>query len=131
MHFTAFLAATVLAAMASAADVKVHVVKVSASGENKLTFSPWKIQAPVGDMIQFQFGVGAHTVTQSSFDNPCVPLGSPNNLTGVHSGSMPVKAGDEMVPTYTVAVKDDKPMWLYCATGKHCQNGMVMVVNEK
>ena len=68
MHFTAFLAATVLAAMASAADVKVHVVKVSASGENKLTFSPWKIQAPVGDMIQFQFGVGAHTVTQSSFD---------------------------------------------------------------
>ena len=101
MHFLTYLAAAVLAATASAADVKVHVVKVSASSENKLTFSPWKLEAPVGDMIQFQFGVGAHTVTQSSFDNPCVPLGYPSNLTGIHSGSMPVKAGDEMVPTYT------------------------------
>lgn len=132
MHFTTYLAAAVIAATAFAAEeVKVHIVKVSAADTNKLTFSPWKLEASVGEMIQFQFGVGAHTVTQSTFDNPCVPVGFPNNLTGIHSGSMPVKAGDEVVPTYTVAVKDDKPMWLYCATGKHCQGGMVMVVNEK
>ena len=131
MHFTAYLAAAVLAATASAADVKVHVVKVSAADTSKLTFAPANLKAAVGDMVQFQFGVGAHTVTQSSFDNPCVPLGFPSNLTGIHSGSMPVKAGDATVPTYTVSVKDDKPMWLYCATAKHCQGGMVMVVNEK
>lgn len=35
------------------------------------------------------------------------------------------------VPVYTVIVKNKNPMWLYCAQGKHCQAGMVMVVNEK
>ncbi|OCF76747.1 hypothetical protein I204_02448 [Kwoniella mangroviensis CBS 8886] len=26
-------------------------------------------------------------------------------------------------------VNDSKPIWVYCATGQHCQNGMVMAVN--
>mgnify|MGYP002622331431 FL=1 len=35
-----------------------------------------------------------------------------------------------MIPTYTIQVNDTKPLWLYCAQGRHCQNGMVMVINE-
>lgn len=43
---------------------------------------------------------------------------------------MPVKEGDESVPTYTVPIVNENPLWLYCANGRHCQGGMVMVVNE-
>lgn len=61
-----------------------------------------------------------------------------SNVTGLHSGFMPAAAGKEngggdgdSVPVYTVVVKNKNPMWLYCAQGKHCQGGMVMVVNEE
>ena len=36
-----------------------------------------------------------------------------------------------MVATYTIMVNDSRPIWLYCAQAKHCQNGMTMVINEK
>lgn len=140
MHFTQSTLLAIMATLATAqtTDVKVHVVKVSSGTAPALTFTPNNLKAAVGDIIQFQFGIGNHTVTQSSFDAPCLPLGydanaqdPAGNLTGIHSGHMPVKAGDDSVPTFTVPVKDEKPMWLYCATGKHCQGGMVMVVNDK
>ena len=42
---------------------------------------------------------------------------------------MPTSANATMVPSYTVVVNDTKPMWLFCSQGKHCQQGMAMVVN--
>jgi hypothetical protein len=36
-----------------------------------------------------------------------------------------------MTSTYTVNVTSTTPIWVYCAQGKHCEAGMVMVVNEK
>lgn len=96
-----------------------------------LTFSPNNLVAAAGDMIQFQFGPANHTVTQSTFDNPCQPVSMHSNVSGIYSGFMPVAASASMTPTYTIMVNDTKPMWLYCSQGKHCQNGMTMVVNEK
>lgn len=85
-------------------------------------------------MVQFQFWVGNHTVTQSNFDNPCVPINNVNSsIEGFYSGFMPVAASADksMIPTYTITIKDDKPVWIYCSQGKHCQGGMSMVINEK
>lgn len=89
------------------------------------------MKAAVGDMVQFQFSPKNHTVTQSTFDNPCSPVALHSNVTGMHSGFMAVKAADVDSPTYTITVADAKPMWLYCAQAMHCQAGMVMVINEK
>lgn len=99
---------------------------------NSLVYSPSSIKAAVGDMVQFQFVAGNHTVTQSTFDQPCQPVNMfTPNVTGFHSGYQPVAAGGSNIPTYTIQVKNTTPMWVYCAQGKHCQAGMVMVINEK
>ncbi|KLU91589.1 hypothetical protein MAPG_10107 [Magnaporthiopsis poae ATCC 64411] len=102
-------------------------------GKNGTTFQPNNIKAAVGDAVQFQFMGGNHTVTQSTFDNPCTPINDfVKNVTGVHSGYVPFAASAAMgqVPVYTIMINNTNPMWLYCAQAKHCQNGMVMVINE-
>lgn len=104
------------------------------TSNNSLVYSPNNIKAAVGDMVQFQFVAGNHTVTQSTFDLPCHPINSVSpNVTGFHSGYMPAAAGaaSGQIPTYTVQVNNTTPIWVYCAQGKHCQSGMVMVINEK
>ncbi|KFY15531.1 hypothetical protein V492_01929 [Pseudogymnoascus sp. VKM F-4246] len=132
MHFSKItLAAAALYSSTAFAQgqVKVHVVWVSGK-TNTLTFSPNNLQAEVGDMVQFQFGVGNHTVTQSTFDAPCLPMGAGSNTTAISTGFMPVAADATTAPLYTIPIVDKTPIWLYCAQGKHCQNGMVMVINE-
>jgi plastocyanin len=107
------------------------VVTVGANNTQK--YSPESLKADVGDMIQFQFVAGNHTATQSTFDNPCQPIAMHSNATGFHSGFQPAAASSSMgmTSTYSIQVTDTKPIWVYCAQGKHCENGMVMVVNEK
>lgn len=124
------LALSALLGLASAQTV--HVVSVSTANNNSLIFTPDNIQAPAGDMVQFQFRAGNHSVAQSTFDAPCSPISAHTNQTGAFSGFMPVAASSStgMIPTWTIMVANTNPMWFYCATGKHCQAGMVMVINE-
>ncbi|EQB55074.1 hypothetical protein GCG54_00003333 [Colletotrichum gloeosporioides] len=129
MHMSAIVVSA-LAAVAQAVDVQVVSV---ASTNNTLKFFPDKINAPVGSMVQFQFRGGNHSVVQSTFDNPCIPIQNVNtSAKGVYSGYQPVAASTAkgQIPVFTVEVKSATPMWLYCSQGKHCQNGMVMVINE-
>ncbi|KAL2143644.1 hypothetical protein VTI28DRAFT_10151 [Corynascus sepedonium] len=127
MQFTT-LALAALTSLASAQ--KMWSVTVAANGN--LKFSPEKLVAQPGEWVQFQFQAGNHTVTQSTFDQPCQPIGMHSNVTGFHSGYVPVaaSAAEGMYPTYSIQINDTKPIWLYCAQGKHCENGMVMVINE-
>lgn len=134
MHFST---STLLAAAGMASAQTLHVVSVSGEGDWALKFSPDNIKAPVGDMIQFQFRAGNHSVVQSSFDSPCAPMAAPQGddeaAAGFYSGYQPVAASEAMgmIPTYTIMVQDEKPMWVYCSQGKHCQAGMTMVINEE
>ncbi|KAF2736716.1 hypothetical protein EJ04DRAFT_462433 [Polyplosphaeria fusca] len=88
------------------------------------TFIPNQVTAAVGDIVQFQFSNGNHTVTQSGADTPCTPLDG-----GVHSGHIPFEDGQQMVGTFNMPVTSAEPMFLFCATGPHCQLGQVMIVN--
>jgi len=102
-------------------------VQVGADG---LSYSPPAIGASVGDQVVFHFHAKNHTVTQSSFAEPCGPLAG-----GVNSGFMPVPANQtDNLPTFTVQINDTKPFWVYCAQGagtpaSHCGQGMVFAVN--
>jgi hypothetical protein len=70
-------------------------------------------------------------VTQSTFNNPCVPIHSVmSNVTGITSGFMPVAPTDTQIPVFSILVNDTNPIWLYCAQTGHCQKGMSMVINE-
>ena len=90
------------------------------------TFVPNQITAAVGDIVQFQFSNGNHTVTQSAQDGPCTPLDG-----GVNSGHIPFQDGQTTVGTFNMPVTSTDAMFLYCATGPHCQEGQVIVINPK
>lgn len=97
-------------------------------GGPSLTFQPANITAQAGDTITFQFMQKNHTVTQSSFANPCSPLSSSTG-SGFDSGFMAVAAGATQFPTYTIQVNNTMPIWAYCKQANHCQSGMVFAVN--
>ncbi|KAF4962034.1 hypothetical protein FSARC_9867 [Fusarium sarcochroum] len=133
MYFSQ-IAIVALAGVAHAVDVQVvSVGKNSATNVTGIKFWPEKITAEPGTMVQFQFWAGNHTVTQSTFDDPCIPIGNVNSsIEGIYSGYQPVEASlsKGMIPTYTITIKDKKPLWLFCSKGQHCQGGMSMVINE-
>ncbi|KLU85806.1 hypothetical protein MAPG_04826 [Magnaporthiopsis poae ATCC 64411] len=97
-------------------------------GGAQVLFMPNMMLAAVGDVIQFQFAEGNHTVTQSTETEACQPM-QKTVPTAVHSGHIPFKAGQTTVGTFNVPITDTKPMFLYCATGPHCQLGQVMIIN--
>lgn len=115
--------------------VNTHVVQVG--GPNgSLAFYPEVVRANIGDLIQFQFNPKNHSVAQSTFDNPCVPIGNimPNKTDAFWSGFMPTAlaagngtAGGKL--TYTIRVMNNNPIWYYCSQGRHCQGGMVGTIN--
>ncbi|KAF2177564.1 hypothetical protein K469DRAFT_677181 [Zopfia rhizophila CBS 207.26] len=88
------------------------------------TFAPNSVVAAVGDVIQFQFSNGNHTATQSTADAACTPMDG-----GVNSGHIPFQDGQTDVGTFNMPVTSTDPMFIYCATGPHCQEGQVMVIN--
>lgn len=106
-----------------------HQVTVGANGE--LAYDPPEVTANVGDTITFQFMAKNHTVTQSSFADPCRSLTftSTTGKVGFDSGFMAVAAGATTLPTYSITVNDTSPIWVYCKQTGHCGKGMVFAVN--
>lgn len=118
MKTTLISATALLASLATAAD---HVVVVGKSG---LTFTPNNTVAAMGDTVTFHFWPQDHSVVQASFAAPCEPLEG-----GFYSGFVPVSSGASP-KTFTIDVNTTKPIWFYCSQGKHCQSGMVGVINQ-
>jgi plastocyanin len=125
----------------------VHVVTVGENGG--LTYNPPSIKAAAGDIVSFQFRSKNHTITQSSFDNPCRKLEftSTSGQVGFDSGllvalswilfqvlttvifSLAVAADASAFPTFNITVNETAPIWAYCRQGSHCGNGMVFAIN--
>jgi len=99
-------------------------IDISVGVNGALEFSPNNITGVnVGDQLVFKFFAGAHTVTQSTFADPCDPIGN-----GFDSGPMPASATNN--PVFTLPINDtSKPIWIYCKTGTHCRQGMVLSIN--
>jgi len=125
MRFSLVAAAT-LPLLASAAD---HLVTVGAGG--LLAFSPPNITAAQGDTVSFQFQSKNHSVTQSTFANPCSIQTAPGQ--GIDSGFQFVSPNATEFPQWTITVQNtSSPLWFYCAQTipkNHCETGMVFSVN--
>jgi plastocyanin len=107
-----------------------HRVKVGNNGT--LTFDPPSIAAAPRDTVVFEFLSKNHTVTQSSFGNPCRKLEftSTTGQQGFDSGFVPADASlTSNFPSYTVTVNDTAPIWVYCRQQGHCGQGMVFSIN--
>lgn len=99
-------------------------IPITVGADAELAFNPQVITASVGDTLTFSYFPKNHSVTQSSFTDPCHPLAD-----GFFSGFQPLAAGPGPVE-FVVTVNDTKPIWIYCSQPSHCQKGMAMVVNQ-
>lgn len=103
------------------------VVKV---GDNGAFYSPVIVAAPVGSVITFQFVGTAHSVTQSSYDDPCGPMPG-----GFDSGFAGLQFGGtlEQPMEWNLTITNDSiPIWYHCRSQlptPHCQTGMVGGIN--
>ncbi|KAH8094561.1 hypothetical protein BXZ70DRAFT_364654 [Cristinia sonorae] len=121
-----------LAAVTRAQDQVVQVGATAADQGGVFQFIPPWFNATVGSVITFNFsGVpGNHSVTQSSFSDPCTQLD-----TGFSSGFLFIPPNStEGFPTWNVTVLSEDPVYFFCAqpagpAGPHCFNGMVGGIN--
>ena len=104
----------------------VHVVDV---GKDGLTYTPPYITANFGDVVEMRFFAKNHTLVQSSFQDPCTPLGGgifagfhPSNITAESTGLV-------TFDTIIFPVETTSPLWFYCAQANHCQSGMTFAIN--
>jgi len=105
--------------------VSATVYDIQVGKDGQLAYSPEAISAQVGDQVVFHFNPKNHTVTQSSFAQPCG-----HKDGGFDSSFMPVMANSTQAqPTFTIQVNDTKPIWVYCRQTGHCGKGMVFAVN--
>jgi plastocyanin len=142
--FTTFSAVAVLVGIASAVpltpsktacELPSPVVSLTGvthsvtAGFNGLHFEPSNVVAEIGDIVQFEFLPMNHSVAQSSFAEPCVPLA---DETGFFAGFEFATKEGKNPDVFQIVVKDSKPIWYYCPQqkGGHCQAGMVGVINQ-
>jgi hypothetical protein len=64
-------------------------------------------------------------VASGDFANPCTPQTPATNA--FFSGFMPTDKQGQL--TYTIPIRDTNPIWFYCSQARHCQDGMVGVIN--
>lgn len=99
-----------------------HLVVVGNNSE--LVFEPDNIQAAEGDTVTFKFWPKNHSVAQAAFNAPCEPAAD-----GFWSGYIP-STEKAAATTFMYTVENaSRPIWFYCTQGKHCQGGMVGVIN--
>jgi hypothetical protein len=89
-----------------------------------LRFTPNSLNAAPGSFVVFQFYPSLHSVTQSSFSDPCHPL----NSTSIFSGFVSSSSGPSS-RIFTVPIINPDPIYLYCSQPSHCESGMVMAIN--
>jgi plastocyanin len=134
MKFAAASAFAAIAAVApsfvSAANITVFV-GASKDGTIGLRFDPQEITAAKGDIVNFEFRGGNHTVTQSSFANPCAwQFNTVTNQKGFNSGFLPFVNTSGQVSVYSLAVNDPStPIWFFCGRVPHCKGGMYGAIN--
>jgi plastocyanin len=128
---TATTSATTSAAAAPTATGSTNH-RVVVGGPGLLAYTPNNIKANPGDSVTFEFRQKNHTVTQSTFANPCraLTLTSTTGQVGLDSGFMPVPDGSVSYPEWTVPINDTAPLWFYCKQGNHCGQGMVLAINS-
>ncbi|THG93168.1 hypothetical protein EW145_g8450, partial [Phellinidium pouzarii] len=129
--FSSLFSLTALAPLALAAVHDISVGGLNAENAPLFAFWPNNIQADIGDTLRFTFHVKNHSVTQSSFQEPCSKL---DGSIGFDSGFFPLPSMDTNFPTFEVVVNNTEPIWGYCRqinppNPTHCQSGMVFAVN--
>jgi len=121
------ISAAVLAVVAATASAQ-NTITVLVGDQGSVAYSPSSITANTGDTVVFQFMAKNHTVTQSTFADPCSTQTSPSQ--GIDSGFVPVNTTSGQIPQWSFEITNNSvPLWFYCRQTGHCQQGMVFAIN--
>ncbi|MCJ1388290.1 hypothetical protein MMC18_001136 [Xylographa bjoerkii] len=115
---------TVTSVMATApmATGMTHMVTVGGSTN---VFSPNSVVAVVGDFIEFVFMAANHSLTQSTFNTPCIKL-----VGGIDSGAMTNVGGMVTPPPHiTIQITTTTALFFFSEQLNVCGMGMVFSVN--
>ncbi|KAJ8522374.1 hypothetical protein ONZ45_g1014 [Pleurotus djamor] len=126
-----FIVPALAAASMTAAQMVVQVGSTQTAPGGVFQFIPPTITASNGTVVSFMFtgAPGNHSVTQSSFADPCNPLSG-----GFDSGWVFIPPSNvSEPPVWNLTITDDsRPIWFYCKQllpGPHCNAGMVGAIN--
>ncbi|KAL5519697.1 hypothetical protein ACEPAG_1357 [Sanghuangporus baumii] len=117
-----------------AANPASHTITVGGKDAG-FVYSPSNITVQPGEKVTFIFMQRNHTVTQSSFNDPCRKIAETTYppIHGFDSGFMPVADNATHFPNFTITVNDTNPFWVFCqqqaANFSHCGVGMVAAIN--
>ncbi|GJN90654.1 hypothetical protein Rhopal_003666-T1 [Rhodotorula paludigena] len=93
---------------------------VVAPKKGDLRMVPFNIAAKPGETVEFVWGAGPHTVTQSSAAAICnASLEDGAFKSGMQNASF----------KFEVPVKSEETTFYYCAVAMHCKNGMFGLIN--
>lgn len=102
-----------------------NVHEVVVGKDAKAAFSPSHVQAGIGDIVRFKFTSGNHSVTESTFAEPC------RDRNTFDTGFIRVGANNT-TRSISLLVDSTVPRWFYCRHSipvGHCQIGMVFAIN--
>jgi plastocyanin len=110
------------------ASKQTHKVELRADN-GVVHYVPDRVNADVGDFIEFIFLKANHSATQSTFDKPCTKLDGGFDSQLIPNLNGTVSAEFERL----FEVKDKAPKWFYCKqpVKNHCGQGMVFGINPK
>ncbi|KAI5124047.1 hypothetical protein M0805_003876 [Coniferiporia weirii] len=103
-------------------------VNVDVAFQEQFIFNPSNFSAPNGTIVTFFFPNAGlqHTVTQSSFEEPCTPLAA-NLTSGAPAGFDSDFQADVQ---FSINITNDQiPIWFHCKMPLHCGMGMVGAIN--
>ncbi|KAK2020745.1 hypothetical protein LX32DRAFT_294603 [Colletotrichum zoysiae] len=107
-----------------------HSIAVGADG---FVFSPKVIaNASIGDVLEFHFFPGGHSVARAEFEFPCIPYEyTGTNKKGFFSGTKhPQVVSYNELNFYRVRINDTSPLFFYCAVPGSCKDEhMIGAVN--
>jgi len=113
------------AAPSAPVDTTGHM-NIDVAFNQTFTFHPNNIQASAGTLVTFWVPNNGltHSITQSSFGDPCTHLAaSGNSSAGFDSGLI-------QATQFTINITDaNTPIWFHCKQIGHCGMGMVGSIN--
>ncbi|PQE27260.1 extracellular serine-rich protein [Rutstroemia sp. NJR-2017a WRK4] len=112
----------------SSAAAATKTVSVGADG---LNYSPNKLTANVGDIIEFRFYPQNHSVARAEYKQACIPYEDTGaGKVGFWSGFEPIAIVSNNPPIFNLLINDTEPIFFYCSSPGACMEGMIGVINE-